>query len=575
MANAVADARGAPWPTTSAAPRGILRWICTSNPFYVLSAVLFLGGLRLSVEAQPEGVQAVALMAGLAGYTLLLAATAWLLVRFCKVWDDVRTLLLLVVLLFLATSVTFDEVLVFNPERGLVCFGAGLLFAVVVSEALLRGLGLRLPSWFRVPYYLLLGLFFLYPLFLQPLLADPRGEALQWGLFGFSTVAGLIFLMLLPAIRAGDAGLRDSAAPWSWPAYPWALFVILAIAVPGRALLLCWSMQLLGAARPDLLIFGPYFLVPFGFALAVLVLEAGLVTRRASLLAVALLLPVGLIVLAGVGHRGDLIYQEFLTLFRFRLGGDPLFVALILGTAYYGYAVLRRVPLAVDALTAALVVLALTPTNVLARGWPRLSALEPLLAAGVLQITVGLWRRSSVRGLAGLGALLAGVVLALPVVAPGEPAGVLLVGHIGVLGLLLLGGLFRDRLGNLLQVVGVALMLIAGLSAVYLWLRPQPPAPRWLLGLYPLALAAMLLVYGWWVRRAWIPRLAGLVVACWLGAVSWEGYWTLRQIVQGLDYLALSLALFAVAVLVSLGKAGLLSRPRSGQLGRVETDPTG
>jgi len=76
------------------------------NPFYVLSAGLFLVGLRVSFGTQALE-EVWALMGGLAGYALLLAATACLLIRFGRVWDDARTVLLLVVLLILATSVDF------------------------------------------------------------------------------------------------------------------------------------------------------------------------------------------------------------------------------------------------------------------------------------------------------------------------------------------------------------------------------------------------------------------------------------------------------------------------------------
>ena len=51
---------------------------------------------------------------------------------------------------------------------------------------------------------------------------------------------------------------------------------------------------------------------------------------------------------------------------------------------------------------------------------------------------------------------------------------------------------------------------------------------------------------------------AGLLLTCWLVVVAWRGYFTLRQLVRGLDYLALSLPLFAVAVLISLAKSGAL-----------------
>src|SRR6516162_4062399 len=224
-------------PPPNRTGRGLIRWVCTNNPFYVLSAGLFLAGLWISFGAQSEEVQTWALMSGLAGYTLLLAVTAFLLVRFGKVWDDMRTVLLLVVLMFLATSVTFDEVLVFHPERGFACYLGGLLFALLVSEGLLRGIRLALPLCFRVPYYLILALFFLYPLALRPLLADPRSEELMWGLFGFSPVAGLLFLTLLPAIRLGPDCVRDNGSPWRWPLYPWVLFGLLGFAVPARAFL--------------------------------------------------------------------------------------------------------------------------------------------------------------------------------------------------------------------------------------------------------------------------------------------------------------------------------------------------
>src|SRR6516162_890165 len=156
-------------PPPNRTGRGLIRWVCTNNPFYVLSAGLFLAGLWISFGAQSEDVQTWALMSGLAGYTLLLAVTACLLVRFGNVWDDVRTVLLLVVLMFLATSVTFDEALILSPGRGFVCYLGGLLFAMVVSEGLLRGLRLRLPLCFRLPYHLILALFFLYPLAVSPL----------------------------------------------------------------------------------------------------------------------------------------------------------------------------------------------------------------------------------------------------------------------------------------------------------------------------------------------------------------------------------------------------------------------
>ena len=442
-----------PAPPLAGAAREVLRWVSCNNPFYVLSAGLFLLGLWASFQAGTGEVATWSLMGGLAGYTLLLAVTAFCLVRFAKDWEDLRTVLLLVVLMFLATSVTFDEALNTDPVTGIACNLGGLVFTILVSDALLRGIRLTLPAGYRVPYYLILALFFLYPVGLSLLADQPHSEALLWGLFGFSSAAGLVFLTLLPAIRCGPRYVQANGSPWSWPIYPWVLFGLLGLAVPARAVLLCWSMHLLSARDWGNLIFGPYFVIPFGLTVIVLLLEIGLVTGRRGVLWTALAAPLVLVGLALVGHRDDAIYQEFLDLFTTRLGGNPLYLTVVASAGIYAYAALRRVPLATEALTCVLVALAFVgPTAVSwGDGDPLLSA--PILAAVVLQLALLCWRRD-----------------------------------------------------------------------------------------------------------VWRCLLAALVVGCWLARAGWWGYAAARQFVVGIDHIALSMALFALAVLISLGKAGLLRR---------------
>ncbi len=407
-ADTPAPAPGAPAPTPDPNPvpvaSPLLRWICTSNPFYVISAALFLFGLRVSFGAHARAIDSWVLMGGLAGYTLLLAATALLLVRRARVWNDVRTVLLLVVLMFLATSVTFDELLVMNPDRGRWYFLGGLGFAVALTELLLRGIGLRFPFLFRLPYHLTLALFFLYPLALVPYLRDPHSEALMWGLWGFAPAAGLIFLALLPAIRRGRDYTRDNGSPWWWPYYPWSVFVFLAFAVCGRAVLLCWSFHFLPSL--DHLVFGPYFLAPFGFALAVLLLELGLVERSRVTQSIALAVPVGLAVLSAVGHRPDPVYAEFLGHFTARLGGTPLFVALVAACGFYAYAWARGATLAAEWLTGAVASLAVVKPDALALGAPAAPLAGPLAVAVLLQVWLWVRRREWWR------VALGGVVLA-------------------------------------------------------------------------------------------------------------------------------------------------------------------
>jgi hypothetical protein len=51
-----------------------------------------------------------------------------------------------------------------------------------------------------------------------------------------------------------------------------------------------------------------------------------------------------------------------------------------------------------------------------------------------------------------------------------------------------------------------------------------------------------------------------LILASWLIGAGLQSYRSLRQVISGLDHIVLSLLLFALAVLISLGKSGILAR---------------
>ncbi|MEO6811836.1 MAG: hypothetical protein ABI353_22230 [Isosphaeraceae bacterium] len=546
-------------PVLTEGARGLVRWVCTSNPFYAISALMVIMGLWISFGAQIRAEQTWALMFGLAGYTLLLAVTACLLVRFGGVWDDVRTVLLLVVLMFLATSVTFDEALARSPVHGASCYLVGWLFATTVSEGMLRGMRLGLPPWFRGPYYLILSLFFLYPLGFIPLLDLPRSEALEWLLFGFSTVAGLVFLTLLPAIRRGPDYVRDNGSPWRWPLYPWALFVFLGFGVAARAFLLCWSMQHIERTEPERYIFGPYFLVPFGLAIAVLLLEIGLVRRSRRVLWIALTLPMALVVLSMVGHRPDPLYQGFLDLFRARLGGTPLFLTVLAMVFFSIYASIRRVPRATEVLTAALAML-----SVIGPGSLDLNGLVsprtwPLLAIAVLQTGLGLRRHDAWRCLVGASGLVLAASISLGNL-EGAPARTPIAFHLILLAVLTIGAVFNDRFGRSLRTPGALLVFLACLASASGRFERPDALPEWVMDIYPFFMAALLAGYGAWLRHRPSMVVAPLIVLGGLGAAGWRGYCVLRQVVLGLDQIALGLASFGLAALISLAKSGALTR---------------
>jgi len=134
----------------------IARFLYTHNPFYPLSASLVLYGLHaafgertpIAGNAVPENVW---LLAGsLCGYTLLLALTAYMVVRLGRVWEDARSLALLVILMFVAISVSFDEICNTLPSTASMVLSLGLIFSLLVSEGLIRSLEIKFPLCFLV-----------------------------------------------------------------------------------------------------------------------------------------------------------------------------------------------------------------------------------------------------------------------------------------------------------------------------------------------------------------------------------------------------------------------------------------
>jgi hypothetical protein len=556
-------------PSLSLRPaRGLLRRLYTSNPFYVISALLVFVGLRMSFDTSGTTFETWGLMVALAAYTLLLATTACLLIRLGHIWDDLRTVLLLVVMMFLALSVTFDATLTSSPRLGIACNLVGLLFAVLVSEGVLRVTRLGLPALFRVPYYFTLALFFLYPVALVPLLGDPARPALQWALFGFSPLAGLVFLTLLPAVRRGPAYVDKNGSPWRFPCYPWVLFGLLALAICGRAFYLCISLHFVERTSQHFIershsIFGLYFLVPFLFMLDMLVLELGLVARQRGVVRMALAAPIGFLVLALIGPTDDSVYHDFLLLFMGRLGCSPLFLALIASTVFYAIALVRRVPEALGALTVSLLALAVVAPSTLNLHGLVIGAPQPqaLLALAVLQLWLGWSARQSGRCLFGAACLVTGLTLSLGKTDSAAFQG-LIAFHLTWAALLVLGALFDDPLGRSLRRAGAVLLTLACLLAV--------PGDPWLCKLaffspefvrvYPMIMVVIATTYGYLFGSRAHLYAATLSVAGWLALVGVRGYLQARQFVAGLDRIAWGMAFFLLAMLISMAKAGLLKR---------------
>jgi hypothetical protein len=526
------------------------RLLYSHNPFYCISAFLVLWGLGRYMQGptpRPE-----LLMSGLAGYALLLAAVGWLLIRAGQLWEDIRTILLLIVVIFLAISMSFDEVLSANLALGRMYYLVGLAFAVVLSELVLRGVRLRLPMLYRIPYYATLAMFFLYPLLLGPWQDQENDPHIRWLLAGFSPLAGLVTLSLLPAVRRGPDYVRDNGSPWQWPWYPWPLFVLLAVGVGLRCYALCVSFH---PSRGPATMFEPYFLVPWLLAVNILLLEIGISRRRAALVRWMMAAPLGLLWLStwtvavpkAIGLRPMLLET---------IGCTPLFITLVAAALFYAVTLLRRVPNAFGWLTASLALLVVVGPTTTDIDGPFSPRAWPLVLLAALQLG------AAVRQGNGAHAMLAAIcAIAAACVLWRQPFamhwGGALPAHLLLLAMLLIGAVLKDRAAQFLQRAAIVAILLSCLFAMSGQAERWSHAPPALLAIYPGLMLLMAAAYGTLVHNRWYWAASLVILLGWVAAFGGHGYRSMRTKVAGLDQIALGLACLFIGLLVSLWKIGV------------------
>ncbi len=536
--------------------RGFVRFLYSSNPFYILSADLVFVGLRISFGPGGPAARSWALGMSLAGYTLLLATTACFLIRVGKLWDDLRSLLLLIVMMFLAIATSGDDSMAADPRRGTIGYLVGFVFAVVLSEVVLHTIRLRLPGWYRAAYHAILALVFLYPIALAPLVNEPESQALQWALFGFSPLAALALLLLVPAARRGAAYVAKNGSPWRWPLYPWSLFFIIAGGLAVRCYSLCVSFHYVNGSRT---IFGPYFLVPIGLAVSLIWLEIGVASRRRGVMIAASVVPFLLAYLSTTGYRYEPVYLNFLSEFRHTLGGTPFYLSCLAVVIFHIYAVLRRVPAAWDLLAVSLACLsAIGQSSLDLDGLVALRPL-PLAASGLVMASLAWRRRHTAR------ALVAGTALAI---AAGRGCAIiwphvdslLIAAHLIVVIFMAVGAVANDgaaRFARSYACIGLlVLQLLAALGYEPMVVSLTPNGVPF----YVAATAVVALAYGFHLRDRRYVAVAAAGLAAWLARSGALNYTHLRRIMVGLDQIACGLFFFVIAAAISLRKAGIWPR---------------
>jgi hypothetical protein len=527
------------------------------NPFYLISACLVLYGFS-EIFADHQGLAGDWLLIGLlCGYTLLLAITGYLVVRFGRIWEDARTILLVILFLLLALSISFDKTSLNRPAWGAELLGLGFLFAVGLTEVLCRSLKIRLDRMYRVPYYLLLGQLFVIPPVLGVLSVTDHEDIMVLCVLAFPAGAGLLFLTLLPAMHLGGRHEPPNGTPWPWPWYPWPIFVILGVAMALRSYALSMVYEPTNGADVG---WQPYFLAPLVLCWAILFVEGGVKHGNRRLARIAALAPLGLVLIAFPGSPDNPPQQRFLEMLGDSVG-SPTFVTFVLLAAFSAYALIRGVRQAEFGLTAC--VLAFVFVDQQTVGWQTLAEPRtlPVWLVAALQIGISIAKGRSRRWV--LGWLLAVAATAFETRhIESDGLWVYLPMHLAVVALLATPLVCRDLFGW--RVVRVAPYVLPALSliAALAYERAFPNVPSWVHLIYMTVLVGESVAI--WVITARVEQLAASLVCggayCVQAAKDLYRVLLKTMLSSGLHWLAWGLALLLIAALVSCIKAGGLRR---------------
>ncbi len=556
-------------PPQRSAWQRLARFLYNHNPFYLLSVASVLHGTAHWLRV--EGTLAASpwlLMGLIGGYIVTLAFVGWLIVRFGKVWDDARSVLLTIPLLFVELSLAFDETLLQHVATGQLLLLTGFLGAVIVSEALLIGLRIRLPWQYRVPYYSTLALLFFYPMSLASLEVIGNPASYSWRIFLFPLFASVIALMLLPAVWRGARYVAENGTPWRWPLYPWSLFVILLVCVCFRAYALCLSFDpvlSLNPAAADRLenAFGAFYLIPLVLACGVLLLEGGVVGGNRITQYCAMLVPIIAVMMASPATVAPAPYFEFLQRFVHTIG-SPMWLTVLASCVFYSWAWRRGIPGAEFGWLASMVLASAVGTQTMAIEHPQLVHVWPWCVIAAVELVVGLRRNSSWRSVwAIVGIILMADTQWFSREFARDPEFVRW-GADGVVLLALLlwnGRQFRDPFAKFCERLGVGLLMTESLCGLG-WTLTNFRDPTWTPTIALLFLTGLCVGFQRLTGQRDYQFASRWHLGLTLIAVYWQVDLLLRVSPYRIAILSFGLAVgwLLVAVFISMSKAGWLHR---------------
>lgn len=543
----------------------LLTLIYNHNPFYAISAVLMLLAVRNAYgELEIGAINCWLMMGVLAAYTLLLAGIGVLIVRKARIWEDARSILLLLLILFLAVSISADDLFVKieSAAGGTLLLLCGYLFSATVSEIVLRAMRVRMGGAYRGPYHALLLLFYGAPWWCSPELHPRSTAALEWTILMFPVAAAVLILSLLPAVRRGPGYVRSNGTPWDWPWFPWTAFGVMIAAVALRTFALCMTfgpsgpiwVYLSGGRR--LISFdtmwGPYFLIPPALAVLVLLLEAGVTTGNRRLVERVLRWSPLLLLLAVPISSGP-VFRSFLQDLTDTVG-SPLWLSVWLLLGLYGWARLRGEREAVRGLAAMLTLLSVVGPNTHGPGTLLEPAAWPFALIGVIGLVQGLRRRSSALATAAAAAAAFALWIVLPQTAAASYR-MTISYHALWLAVIVFGLWFRDRFAGVLRIVGALQMPLAA-AIVLVGPRSAEVPVSWRLVYVAVLTVSCLIIARRWRSRWYLYAFTSLVAMGCYGAAVLGFRGAVQQLGRtAVTAFAWSAAALLTAFLISAHKA--------------------
>ncbi|MEL6108092.1 MAG: hypothetical protein AAFU85_18860 [Planctomycetota bacterium] len=279
----------------------IARLLYTQNPFYLISCLLVIYGCQsLAIYSGDVLTKAFSMTGGIAAYTLLMSLVCVAVVRVANVWQDARSIYLVVLISLAAMTTGFDELCITNRDAAMGFSCAATLVIVLALEGVRRLSGLRLGFWYTAALYAHFAALVVVPNWLGYAVASRNDALANWGAMLFSVSIAVALLLLVPAVRRGIESTKNNGTPWNWPLFPLAAFVVLMVLAAIRAHAVWMSFGFYGVAGR----FEPFLLLPLVAAILLLVAECGLGTGNTTLQRIALFSAPALL-MCGLSNHGD------------------------------------------------------------------------------------------------------------------------------------------------------------------------------------------------------------------------------------------------------------------------------